>query len=56
MSWRAIPHEMHFIGHLQANKINQLLDHINCLQTLDSAELAGRLDTRLDAGTGSWTC
>lgn len=45
----AFPHEMHFIGHLQTNKINQLLDHIDCLQTLDSAELAGRLDSRLAA-------
>jgi len=45
----SIPHETHFIGHLQANKINLLLDHISCLQTLDSVELARRLDTRLDA-------
>ena len=45
----AFPHEMHFIGHLQANKINQLIDHINCLQTLDSADLAERLDSRLAA-------
>ena len=44
-----IPHEMHFIGHLQANKINQLIEHINCLQTLDSTGLAGKLDARLDA-------
>ena len=44
----AFPHEMHFIGHLQANKINQLLDHISCLQTLDSADLAARLDSRLE--------
>ena len=43
------PHEMHFIGHLQTNKINQLLDHINCLQTLDSVDLAGRLDARLES-------
>ena len=27
----SFPHEMHFIGHLQANKINQLIEHINCL-------------------------
>jgi pyridoxal phosphate enzyme (YggS family) len=45
---QAIPHVMHFIGHLQANKINQLVDHISCLQTLDSAELAGRLQSRLE--------
>ena len=44
-----VTHEMHFIGHLQANKINQLLDLISCLQTLDSAELARKLDTRLAA-------
>jgi pyridoxal phosphate enzyme (YggS family) len=41
--------ETHFIGHLQANKINQVVDHISCLQTLDSAELAAKLDARLDA-------
>jgi pyridoxal phosphate enzyme (YggS family) len=42
------PHQLHFIGHLQANKINQLLPHISCLQTLDSPELARKLDARLD--------
>ena len=46
---QVIPHEMHFIGHLQANKINQLLGRISCLQTLDSAELATKLDARLTA-------
>ncbi len=45
----AVAHETHFIGHLQANKINQLLDHIDCLQTLDSAVLADKLDARLAA-------
>src|SRR4029077_19447831 len=45
----SIPHELHFIGHLQANKINQVLERIDCLQTLDSAELAARLNSRLDA-------
>ena len=43
------PHETHFIGHLQANKINQLIDHISCLETLDSADLAGKLAARLEA-------
>ena len=46
------PHESHFIGHLQSNKVNAVLPHIRCLQTLDSPELAGRLDTRLAAGGG----
>ena len=45
----AFPHEMHFIGHLQANKINQLLEHIDCLQTLDTADLARRLNSRLES-------
>ena len=41
--------ETHFIGHLQANKINQLVDHISCLQTLDTVDLARKLDSRLDS-------
>jgi pyridoxal phosphate enzyme (YggS family) len=44
----AVPHRLHFIGHLQANKINQLIDHLDCLQTLDSVELARRLNDRLE--------
>jgi len=47
-----IPHELHFIGHLQANKINQLLGRITCLQTLDSIDLAGKLQSRLEPGDG----
>ena len=43
-----VPHETHFIGHLQSNKVNQLLPHIRCLQTLDSAALAARLQGRLE--------
>ncbi len=43
-----VPHETHFIGHLQSNKVNQLLPHISCLQTLDSAALAARLQARSD--------
>lgn len=43
-----VPHETHFIGHLQSNKVNQLLPHISCLQTLDSAALADRLQARLE--------
>ncbi len=42
-----VPHELHFIGHLQTNKINQLLGRISCLQTLDSVDLAEKLQTRL---------
>lgn len=42
-----VPHETHFIGHLQSNKVNQLLPYVRCLQTLDSAALATRLQARL---------
>ncbi|SDP03601.1 hypothetical protein SAMN04515671_2748 [Nakamurella panacisegetis] len=41
--------EQHFIGHLQANKINQVLPYVSCVQTVDSSELAARLDTRVAA-------
>lgn len=43
--------EIHFIGHLQANKIGPLLPHIACLQTLDSVDLGRRVQARL-ARTG----
>ena len=43
-----LTHETHFIGHLQKNKISAVLPHLDCLQTLDSAELAERLQRRLD--------
>ena len=42
-----VPHTTHFIGHLQSNKINQLLPQIQCLQTLDSVALVNRLQSRL---------
>ena len=44
-----VPHTTHFIGHLQTNKINQVLGRISCLESLDSIELAGKLDSRLAA-------
>lgn len=42
-----LPYECHFIGHLQRNKVNQVLPHITCIQTVDSIDLAERLDARL---------
>jgi pyridoxal phosphate enzyme (YggS family) len=42
-----LPYECHFIGHLQRNKINQVLPHVTCIQTVDSVDLAERLDARL---------
>ena len=44
-----LPYDCHFIGHLQRNKINQVLPHVSCIQTVDSTDLAERLDARLAA-------
>ncbi|MGE7773970.1 YggS family pyridoxal phosphate-dependent enzyme [Chitinophaga sp. NPDC101104] len=43
-----IPHENHFIGHLQTNKIKDLLKYnVSCLQSLDRPDLAEKLHQRL---------
>jgi pyridoxal phosphate enzyme (YggS family) len=39
-----LPHEMHFIGHLQSNKVNQVLPWVSCVQSVERATLATRLD------------
>lgn len=42
------PHENHFIGHLQTNKIKDLLKYnVTCLQSLDRWALAEKLHQRL---------
>lgn len=43
------PHQSHFIGHLQTNKVKELLRYnIKCLQSLDRIRLARRLQNRLE--------
>lgn len=43
-----IPHESHFIGHLQTNKIKDILKYdVTCVQSLDRLELAEKLHQRL---------
>ncbi|ATA73202.1 MULTISPECIES: YggS family pyridoxal phosphate-dependent enzyme [Capnocytophaga] len=43
-----IPHTSHFIGHLQTNKIKEILRYnIHCIQSLDRIELAQKLQQRL---------
>lgn len=39
-----LPHETHFIGMLQSNKVNQVLRHASCVQTVHTSRLADRLD------------
>lgn len=45
---KEIPHESHFIGHLQSNKIKEILKYdISCIQSLDRLEVAEKLHQRL---------
>lgn len=45
-----MPHTNHFIGHLQTNKIKDLLRYdVSCLQSLDRRELAEKLHQRLQS-------
>lgn len=39
--------EFHFIGHLQTNKIKDVLKYANCIQSVDRIELVQKLDQRL---------
>lgn len=43
-----IPHQNHFIGHLQTNKIKEVLKYdVSCIQSLDRLDLAEKLHQRL---------
>lgn len=39
--------EMHFIGHLQTNKIKDVLQYASCIQSVDRPALIEKLDQRL---------
>lgn len=39
--------EWHFIGHLQTNKINNVLPYVTCIQSVDRLKLAQKLHNRL---------
>lgn len=48
---KTIPHEKHFIGHLQTNKIKDMLKYgVTCVQSIDRADLAGKLHKLLADG------
>lgn len=43
-----IPHDKHFIGHLQTNKIKEILKYnVSCIHSLDRLDLAEKLHQRL---------
>jgi pyridoxal phosphate enzyme (YggS family) len=45
---KEVPHINHFIGHLQTNKIKDLLKYdVSCIQSLDRLDLAEKLHQRL---------
>lgn len=45
---KEVPHTNHFIGHLQSNKIKELLKYeVSCIQSLDRLDLAEKLHQRL---------
>lgn len=47
-SLKEIPHTNHFIGHLQTNKIKDIIKYdVECLQSLDRLDLAQKLHQRL---------
>ncbi|WP_298329854.1 YggS family pyridoxal phosphate-dependent enzyme [Haloactinopolyspora sp.] len=48
-----LPCERHFIGHLQTNKVNQVLRYVSCIQSVDSVDLADRLQRRLERLDGT---
>ncbi|EGV44105.1 YggS family pyridoxal phosphate-dependent enzyme [Bizionia argentinensis JUB59] len=48
-SLKSVKHEKHFIGHLQTNKVKELLRYdVDCIQSLDRLRLAEKLQNRLE--------
>ncbi|SDN39590.1 YggS family pyridoxal phosphate-dependent enzyme [Ensifer sp. YR511] len=45
---QSFSYERHFIGHLQSNKVNEVLNYVSCIHSVDSLHLAEKLDKRLD--------
>lgn len=49
-----VPHTSHFIGHLQTNKIKDILKYnVSCIQSLDRLDLAEKLHHRLQLENSS---
>jgi len=45
---KSLPHQTHFIGHLQTNKIKEVLKYVDCIQSVDRIELAEKMQRRLE--------
>lgn len=49
LALESTPHESHFIGHLQTNKVKDVLRYdISCIQSMDRMKLARKLHHRLE--------
>ena len=44
----AVPHTTHFIGHLQSNKIKEVIQYAQCIQSIDNLNTAQKLEQRLE--------
>ena len=42
------PHSTHFIGHLQTNKVKEVIKYADCIQSVDRLKLAEKLQNRLE--------
>ena len=48
-SLKSITHQKHFIGHMQTNKVKELIRYdVDCIQSLDRLKLAEKLQHRLE--------
>ena len=45
---KGVPHESHFIGHLQTNKVKEVIKYASCIQSVDRLKLAEKLQQRLE--------
>lgn len=45
---RTIPHQAHFIGHLQSGRIKEVIRYADCIQSIDRWEIAEKLQRRLE--------
>lgn len=46
---RPYNYESHFIGHLQTNKIKDVLRYVTCIESVDRLDVARKLDQRLQS-------
>lgn len=47
-SLKSIPHKTHFIGHLQSNKVKEVLKYVDCIESVDRWSLVEKIRKRLE--------